>query len=69
CSSPQLELPHPRLRQRAFVIGPLSAIEPQLLLPGGQQTAAALLAELLSRPGAESPPLPLPAQEDWPEAA
>ncbi len=69
CSSPQLELPHPRLRQRAFVIGPLSAIEPQLVLPGGQQTAAALLAELLSRPGAESPPLPLPAQEDWPEAA
>lgn len=69
CSSPQLELPHPRLRQRAFVIGPLAAIEPQLVIPGGRQTAAALLAELLSRPGAESPPLPLPAQEGWPEAA
>ncbi|WP_255094869.1 2-amino-4-hydroxy-6-hydroxymethyldihydropteridine diphosphokinase [Synechococcus sp. J7-Johnson] len=69
CSSPQLELPHPRLRQRAFVIGPLSAIEPQLVIPGGRQTAAALLAELLSRPGSESPPLPLPAQEGWPEAA
>ncbi len=67
CSGPQLELPHPRLRQRAFVIGPLAAIEAQLVLPGGHQAAAALLAELLSRPGAESPPLPLPAREGWPE--
>ncbi len=67
CSGPQLELPHPRLRQRAFVIGPLAAIEAQLVLPGGHQTAAAQLAELLSRPGAEPPPLPLPAREGWPE--
>ena len=67
CSGPQLELPHPRLRQRAFVIGPLAAIDAQLVLPGGHQTAAALLAELLSRPGAEPPPLPLPAREGWPE--
>ncbi|MCX5930373.1 MAG: 2-amino-4-hydroxy-6-hydroxymethyldihydropteridine diphosphokinase [Cyanobacteria bacterium] len=68
CSGPQLELPHPRLRQRAFVIGPLASIEAQLVLPGGHQTAAALLAELLSRPGAEPPPLPLPARDGWPEA-
>ncbi|MCT0218318.1 2-amino-4-hydroxy-6-hydroxymethyldihydropteridine diphosphokinase [Synechococcus sp. CS-1329] len=67
CSSPQLELPHPRLRQRAFVVGPLAAVAAPLLLPGGHQTAAALLAELLSGPGAEPPPLPLPAQEGWPE--
>lgn len=65
--SPQLELPHPRLRQRAFVIGPLAAIEPQLVLPGGLETAASLLAELLSRSGAEPPPLLLPAQDGWPE--
>jgi 2-amino-4-hydroxy-6-hydroxymethyldihydropteridine diphosphokinase len=67
CSGPQLELPHPRLRQRAFVVGPLAAIAGPLVLPGGHETAAALLAELLSCPGAEPPPLPLPAQEGWPE--
>lgn len=68
CSSPQLELPHPRLRQRAFVIAPLAAIAAQLVLPGGHQSAAALLAELLSRPGAEPPPRLLPARQGWPEA-
>lgn len=69
CSGPQLELPHPRLRQRAFVVAPLAAIAGPLVLPGGHETAAALLAELLSCPGAEPPPLPLPAQEGWPEEA
>lgn len=67
CSGPQLDLPHPRLRQRAFVIGPLAAIAAQLVLPGGHQSAAALLAELLSRPGAEPPPRPLPPRQGWPE--
>lgn len=67
CSGPQLDLPHPRLRQRAFVIGPLAATAAQLVLPGGHQTAAALLAELLSRPGAEPPPRPLPPRQGWPE--
>lgn len=31
---PSLTLPHPRLHERAFVLGPLHDIAPQLIIPG-----------------------------------
>ena len=32
--TPFLTLPHPRMHQRAFVLGPLADIAPQLVIPG-----------------------------------
>jgi 2-amino-4-hydroxy-6-hydroxymethyldihydropteridine diphosphokinase len=42
-----LEIPHPRLAQRAFVLAPLNEIAPQLLIPGCEKTVAQLFAALL----------------------
>jgi 2-amino-4-hydroxy-6-hydroxymethyldihydropteridine diphosphokinase len=41
-SEPGLELPHPRLAERAFVVIPLSEIAPKLRLPGHAETLAEL---------------------------
>ena len=62
----RLELPHPRLLERGFVLAPLAAIDPQLRPPGAALPAARLLADLLARPG-EAPPIPLPGRSGWPE--
>jgi len=62
----QLELPHPRLRERTFVLAPLAAIEPGLVPPGGTTTAAALLQQLLAG-SKETPPQLLPGRTGWPE--
>lgn len=70
-----LRLPHPRLRQRAFVLAPLAAIDPALVPPGGgagaaqpqgPQTVAALLAALLPQL-AEPAPVRLAPRPAWPE--
>jgi hypothetical protein len=45
-SLPALELPHPRLAERAFVLAPLADIVPDLPLPPGGQTVKNLLAKL-----------------------
>lgn len=39
---PRLQVPHPYLTQRNFVLYPLAAIEPQLVLPCGTRLAALL---------------------------
>jgi 2-amino-4-hydroxy-6-hydroxymethyldihydropteridine diphosphokinase len=46
--SSDLTLPHPRVRERKFVLQPLSEIAPELVLPGQGKTVANLLAELQS---------------------
>ena len=45
-TTPALTLPHPRLHQRRFVLAPLAAIRPELILPGQEQSVAEILHEL-----------------------
>jgi len=47
-----LVLPHPRLRERRFVLAPLADVAPGLALPPDGATAAELLARLPARPRA-----------------
>lgn len=44
--TPALTLPHPRLAQRRFVLEPLAAIRPELVLPGFEKPVGRLLQEL-----------------------
>lgn len=50
---PALTIPHPRLHQRRFVLEPLAAIRPGLVLPGFSRNVGTLLQELVS----SEPPL------------
>ena len=43
---PELTLPHPRMRERGFVLAPLAEIAPDLRLPPDGASVAELLARL-----------------------
>jgi 2-amino-4-hydroxy-6-hydroxymethyldihydropteridine diphosphokinase len=66
CRSEALELPHPRLLERAFVLAPLAAIDAQLRPPGARATASDLLTQLRSANG-EPAPEQLRGHPGWPE--
>jgi 7,8-dihydro-6-hydroxymethylpterin-pyrophosphokinase len=42
--TPELQIPHPRMLERKFVLAPLAEIAPQLQHPCWPATASALLA-------------------------
>ncbi len=44
----ELELPHPRVTGRRFVLEPLAEIRPDLILPGQSENVADLLVKLLA---------------------
>jgi len=46
-SEPGLEIPHPRLAERAFALVPLCEIAPAVIEPRRRKTAAQLLESLL----------------------
>jgi 2-amino-4-hydroxy-6-hydroxymethyldihydropteridine diphosphokinase len=45
-NEPGLELPHPRMSERGFVLVPFAEIAPHLLIPGSGKTVAELLHTL-----------------------
>ena len=45
-SNERLELPHPRMDQRKFVLQPLADIRPDLILPGRKKPVSDLLAQI-----------------------
>ncbi len=53
-SEPSLEIPHPRLPERAFVLVPLCEIAPQAVVPGCGKTVAQLLLDLRASAGSEA---------------
>lgn len=52
-STDRLVLPHPRLRERRFVLAPLADLAPDLALPPDGETVVRLLARLPDRPRVE----------------
>jgi 2-amino-4-hydroxy-6-hydroxymethyldihydropteridine diphosphokinase len=69
CMQGELELPHPRLAERAFVLAPLAAIDPALVPPLPDQPPRCCgdrLADLLTA-GDGPPPERLAPRRGWPE--
>ena len=50
-NTPLLQLPHPRLAERDFVLIPLANIAPGLLVPGGNRTVQEILDRRKENPG------------------
>ena len=58
---PELRLPHPRMRERRFVLAPLAEVAPDLGIPPDGATAPELLCRLADRPWVERLDGPSPA--------
>lgn len=59
-NTPVLQLPHPRLKERDFVLIPLADIAPQLIIPGVNQTVGQILAGRK-----ENPDVKLYCRQEW----
>ena len=62
---PGLEIPHPRLAERAFVLIPLNEIAPQAVVPGVAKTVGQLLTRLIEAAKAESDAVVRVKSEVW----
>lgn len=49
--SPNLTVPHPRMKERWFVLAPLAAVWPEAAVPGTGKTVRELLAEVEAKSG------------------
>lgn len=65
---PLLQVPHPRMHQRAFVLAPLAEIDPQRRIPG-QPALAELLATCSGQAIEQLRPAPVPVGTSRTEAA
>jgi 2-amino-4-hydroxy-6-hydroxymethyldihydropteridine diphosphokinase len=66
CRSTYLELPHPRLLERSFVLTPLAAIDADLV-PAGAHASATELVKCLQQDGPGLAPVRLTGRPGWPE--
>ncbi|HEY1581178.1 MAG TPA: 2-amino-4-hydroxy-6-hydroxymethyldihydropteridine diphosphokinase [Terracidiphilus sp.] len=66
---PELELPHPRLAERKFVLVPLKEIAPQLMIADNGKTVAELLENLESRRKDNADAVVRMDTDDWRTAA
>ncbi len=55
--NPALRLPHPRLRERAFVLAPLAEIGPELVHPETGERVRELAAAVAGQPGSRVEPI------------
>lgn len=65
---PDLDIPHPRLAERAFVLFPLSEIAAEVLVRGLGKTVAQLLAALMAESKGESDAVVRVQSAIWPGA-
>jgi 2-amino-4-hydroxy-6-hydroxymethyldihydropteridine diphosphokinase len=64
-SRPGLEIPHPRLAERAFVLIPLHEIAPEVIVPSHGKTVAQLLETLLKGRQGEADAVVRVESEAW----
>jgi 2-amino-4-hydroxy-6-hydroxymethyldihydropteridine diphosphokinase len=67
-SEPGLDLPHPRLAERAFALVPLCEIAPHLPIPGNEKTVANLLQTLRNREKGETDAVVRIENDRWRDA-
>jgi 2-amino-4-hydroxy-6-hydroxymethyldihydropteridine diphosphokinase len=64
-SAPELEIPHPRVAERAFVLIPLAEIAPETLVPRTGKTVGQLLDTLRERSASESGAVVRVQSDNW----